>query len=189
MSEVLRFDIDLLPFIELRRVKEKERAARARKRTKVRNIKVRYPSVNTMYPINRHLGRKYLSPEGLLYKEYIDESLTDQGGVPPLWDSYDVSYIFYMTHDMLYTKRGELAEHDVSNFLKATEDALFEWLLESDKTTTSVHGYKRLTVNDPKLVILMSPSSETDDIYHREHIFDSYGLEVKREGNFPCKLR
>lgn len=174
---VVRFDIDLLPFIAERRVEEEKRAARARKRTKVRKIPVRYPSVNTMYPVDKRRGRKYLSKEGEMYKEYIDEKLSEQGK-PPNWDRYDVTYVFYMTHEMMYTKRGELLEQDVSNFLKATEDALFEWMLESDRTVMSVHGHKRLTVNDPKLVILASPSSESDAIYHREFKFDPYDLEV-----------
>lgn len=188
MLDVVRFDIPLLPFISQRCEEEKKRAARARKHNKVRRIPVRYPSVNTMYPIDKRRGRKYLSKEGEMYKEYIDVTLTSKGKVP-YWDHFDVTYVFYMTHDMMYTKRGELTEHDVSNFLKATEDALFEWMLESDKTVMSVHGHKRLTVNDPKLVILMSPSSESDTVYHRDLAFDPYDLEVGSEEDFSRKVR
>lgn len=141
-----------------------------------------------MYPIDKKRGRKYLSPEGELYKEYIDEVLTEQASRFPGWDFFDVSYVFYMTYEMLFLKNGELSEHDVSNFLKATEDALFDWMMESDKTVMSVHGHKRLTVNDPKLVILLSQSSECDKIYHREHVFDPYDLEVGSAGAFPRSL-
>lgn len=185
---VIRFDIDLLPFIARREDAEKKRAARARKHKKVRRISTRYPSVNTMYPIDRRRGRKYLSKEGELYKDYIDEELSKQSDSVPPWDRYDVSYVYYMTHEMMYTKEEELSEHDVSNFLKATEDALFDWLLESDRTVMSVHGHKRLTVNEPKLVVLMSPSSESDVIHHREYVFDPYDLEIGSAGAFSSSV-
>ncbi len=177
-----RADIALLPFIERRKDQEEKRAANARNHKKVRNIPIRYPSVNTMYPFSKRTGRKYLSPEGLLYKDYIYEELDKQFDNIPGWDQFDVSYVFYMTHEMMYKKDGDLSEHDVSNFLKATEDALFDWLLESDATVMSVHGHKRLTVNDPKIVILISPSSEADVIHHRGIRFDPYDLEVGSEG-------
>lgn len=187
MTEIIRFDIELIPFIVERQEEEEKRAARARKNTRVKKIPVRYPSVNTMYPVDKRRGRKYLSKEGEMYKEYIDQELTKQGK-PPYWGYFDVTYVFYMTHDMMYTKRGTLTEHDVSNFLKATEDALFEWMLESDKTVMSVHGHKRLTVNDPKLVILMSPSHDSDVVYHRDRVFDSYDLEVGSEESISKAL-
>lgn len=173
----LRFSIDLLPFIKIRQEHEVKRASRARKKTKVREIPLRFPSVNTMYPIARHRG-KYLSDEGRLYKEYIGEELDKIQFKIPHWHMYYVTYVFFMTHEMMYKKDGDLSEHDVSNFLKGTEDALFGWLLESDATVLDVHGSKRLTVNDPKLVILMSEAREGDPIFHQGRTYDPYELET-----------
>ena len=176
-----RADITLLPFIEKRKIAEVKRAANARKHKKIRGIPVRYPSVNTMYPFSKRTGRKYLSGEGEMYKEYIDEELTKQFDGIPDWDKFEVSYVFYMTDEMMFKKNGDLSEHDVSNFLKATEDALFDWLLESDGTVMSVHGHKRLTVNDPRIVILISPAIEVGTIHHQGIAFDPYDLEVESE--------
>lgn len=179
MSTVQRIDIPLLPFIEVRKDHEAKRAARARKRTKVKKITTRYPSVNTMYPVNKRTGSKYLSAEGELWRDYISEELDKQVTFSNVdWRCFDCTYVFYMTHEMMFTKAGEFSEHDVSNFLKGTEDALFNWLLESDARVTDVAGHKRLTVDDPKLVILISPASEDGPIYHREHCVDSYDLET-----------
>lgn len=188
--ETLRFDVPLLPFIERRKLQEAARALRARtpRGRRIKPVPVRYPSVNTMYPINKRIGRKYLSPEGELYKDYIYEALLQQSETYPSYHMYDISYVYFMTHDMMYTKGGELSEHDVSNFLKATEDALFDWLMESDRSVMSIHGHKRLTVNEPKIVILISESKENDLVFHRGESFDPYDLEVRGAKSFSDSL-
>jgi Holliday junction resolvase RusA-like endonuclease len=176
---IIQYSVDLLPFIQIRKEHEVERAAKARKRTKIKKISVRFPSVNTMYGFNRFSKRRFLSSEGKDYKEYLAKALDKSGkGVLPHCCKYDVTYLFFMTEEMLFKKNGDIAEHDVSNFLKATEDALFEWMMESDSAVMGVHGYKRLTVNDPKLVILISKSCETDVVYHNGNKFDPYDLEA-----------
>lgn len=180
-SKYIRYEIPLLPFIEKRKEDEIQRAANARKHKKVKSIPIRFPSVNTMYPINPRLKRKYPSKECETYKAHIDECL--MGFDFPQFNMYDVTYVFYMTHEMMFTKAGELSNNDVSNYLKGTEDALFDWMLESDKLVMTVRGCKRLTSNDPKVIILVSESDATDFIYHRDHVFDPYELET---AEVPC---
>lgn len=179
--EVLRFSFDLLPYIEERKAYEVLRASRARTRTKVKNIPIRFPSVNKMYPPNGRRPGRHLSDEGRIYKAYIAKCLDKSQFKIPSWDRYYVTYVFFMTHEMMFTKNGDVSEHDVSNFLKATEDALFEWLLESDATVLDVHGSKRLTVNDPKVVILMSEARDGDCVFHRGQAFDTFELETDEQ--------
>ena len=176
----VRLQFDLLPFIKRMQEHEVERASRARKdkRKRVKKIPIHFPSVNTMYPINRHAGRKYLSDEGRIYKEYISECLDNSSFKIPPWYGYNVTYVFYMTHDMMYTKSGDVSQHDVSNYLKGTEDALFEWILESDANVFDVHGSKRMTVDDPKVVILLSEGKDGDPVFHGGTRFDPYELEM-----------
>lgn len=179
---IRRYDILLPPFLELREEAEEIRALRARteKRKRIKKTPVRFCSVNTMYPVNRRTGRKYLSKEGELWKDYIfdvcdkaDEKAT------PLEDYYECSYIFYMLHEMIFTKGGELLErNDVTNFLKASEDGIFTYLDENDAQAVSVHGYKRLTVDVPKMVVLLSPADLLKDgIYHAGRYVDAYDFE------------
>lgn len=184
----LRFDVPLLPFIEKRQEHEIKRASRARtdRKKKVKLIKPRFPSTNTMYPV-RQAGGKYLSDEGRLWKDYVKETLDHQFSTYPPWDMYYVTYVFFMSPKMMYTKAGDLANHDVSNFLKGTEDAVFEWLVESDKQVTGIQGYKRVATLDPKLVVLISESTEKDVLFHREHVFAPEELELV-EKSFSSSL-
>ncbi len=85
-----------------------------------------------------------------------------------LYDAYECSYIYLMTQEMLYTKAGEFKEEDVSNFLKASEDAVFEYMLENDKNVVTIHGHKRLTLLDPLLVVLVSEGFIDDTVWHAE---------------------
>jgi len=179
---IKRYEIPLLPFIEKREEHEKIRASRARnpKKQKVKKIPIRFVSVNNMYPVSPFGRGKYLSDEGRLWKEYIKEMLEEQdNGVPFVFgeDFYEISYIFYMTHEMLYTKDDNLRKIDVSNMLKAAEDALFDYLLDDDSSVVSIHGHKRLTLEDPKAVFLVSPADITDGILHKEKTIDTYKLE------------
>lgn len=189
--EVEVFTILLRPFIIRLQEIEEIRASRARKNKRVKKIGDHFPSVNTMYPINRRTARKYLSPEGRAYKDYIQEELDKSLSASSRslqWELYDCTYVFYMTHEMLFTKDGNFAQHDVSNFLKATEDAVFDWLLESDAQVLGVHGFKKLTVDEPKLVGLISPSSEGAPIYHQGVTIDPYELETDA-GSIQTKIR
>ena len=165
---LLRFDIELLPFIALRQKSEEARALRARKRKKVRKIPLSYISTNRMWAVNKRTGTLYLSTEGEQWKQYVSDVLYEQSGSSTLFDGYDVTYVFYHTREMMYTRAGEIHEVDVSNYLKATEDALFEWLLESDAFVFDIKGYKRVIDKNPKLVILMSESNPRDVIHHRD---------------------
>ncbi len=162
-----------MPFFEERKKHEAIRASRARKHKKVKKIPYRFPSVNQMYPVNPRSRGKYLSDEGRIYKDHIYKSLgkIDVGDMF-IAEYYEVSYIFFMTYDMMFTEDHELRDVDVSNFLKATEDALFEYLMESDCRVIGIHGYKRVTLDEcPKLFILISSSALEDDIDHQGRIF------------------
>ncbi len=170
----LRYDIPLLPYIKIREEEEEKRAAKAIKpqTRKIRKIHLRYPSVNNMYPI-RNSGRgKRLSDEGRIFKEYVYDTmkaLDEARYVRPLrFESFECSYIYFMTHEMLFKNDGDLRKTDVSNYLKATEDAVFEFLLEDDSNVVSIHGYKRLTMDEPKLVVLISPDEATNGIHHSD---------------------
>ncbi len=183
MKYIRRYDIDLDPFIELRKRLEEIRALKATKNKKQKKIQRRFVSVNSMYPINRHAGCKYLSAEGLAYKDYIHEVL---GGLDEFFrfprfrtDAYESTYVFYMTYDMMFTKQGDFRDVDVTNMFKAAEDAVFEHLLESDKRVVSIHGYKRVTKTNPKLIVLLSPAKEGDSIHHAG--FDVSPVELEND--------
>ena len=170
MGDAITFTIELMPFVERLRENEVRRAAKARKtkRKRVKSVPIAFPSVNDAYGFNRFTHRRFLRDEGVIYKEYVEECLSKYPLSESLlqWTRYDTMYVFFMTSDMLYKNDGsELAEHDVSNFIKLTEDAVFEWLMESDATVVGVHAYKRLTVNSPKVVIIFSESSEVEPVY------------------------
>lgn len=183
MKQILRYDILLPPLIDRLQKAEYSRALKARKESKQKpkTITSHFVSVNSMYPISRGRGSKYLSTEGKVYKDYIDEMMgaTDAArSTTPIFDMYECSYVFYFSHEMMFNKDDSLKEKDVSNLLKAAEDAVFEYLLESDATVMSIHGYKRLTVGDPRLVVLLSPATMEDTIRHGGGEFDPYDLEV-----------
>lgn len=168
--------------MELRREQEKLRAARARKHTKVKKIPRRFVSVNKMYPIDRRRGRKYLSPEGSLFKEYLYETMLAQDANRAIGSAtyYDCHYVFFMDHEMLF-KKGDVLdedkEKDVSNLLKATEDGVFEYLLENDCLATDVHGHKRLTLDEPKVVVLLSPSDIAGPLWIHGQRIDCHEFE------------
>jgi len=169
------YEIPLLPYFKEREAHEVVRASNARKHKNVKKIVHRFPSINNMYPINRRSGSKYLSTEGRLYKDYIYSKLLEadeEFGEILTTQYYEVSYICFMSHLMMFTKEGELREVDVSNILKSTEDAFFEYLLESDSRVLSTHIYKREAL-EPRLVILASPADFCEPIYHRGRIYST----------------
>lgn len=178
MNSLTTYPVPLLPYLQRREEHEIARASRARSRTKVKSIPKRFATVNHMYPVNRRTGGKYLSDEGRIYKEYIQDVLTDTGIIPPPFENYECGYVFFMSHDMLYTKHQELQEIDVSNMLKAAEDALFEFLMENDCLVASIHGYKRLTLAEPKLVVLLTEGDCTGPVYFAGQAFDTAALEA-----------
>lgn len=166
---VRRYDIELDPFVAKREVAEDIRVAKARKRTRRKRINRSFVSVNRMYPINRFAGTKYLSPEGAAYKDYIADVMGEMdellGPTKLSSDGYEVTYVFFMTHDMMFTKAGDFRDVDVSNMLKAAEDAVFDFILEKDSTVVSIHGHKRVA-EFPKLVVLLSYGTADSDISH-----------------------
>jgi len=168
-----RYDIPLLPLVDILQEEEVKRAARARKerRKKVKKIPCRYLSVNRMYAVIPKTSQRRLSKEGKLFKEYIGEQmkLIDEArdwGVTT-FEFFDCTYVFFMTPSMFFYKNGDAKTEDVSNFLKGTEDAVFDHLLEDDKYVVSIHGHKRLCDGPPKLVVLVSEASYTDSIWHQ----------------------
>lgn len=162
MYESRSYSIPLLPFLVIREEEEEKRAARARtpRTRKIKKIPKRFVSVNTMYPIHPHTRRKRLSDEGRLYKDYIYKCMEEQERTQaPSFEYYDCTYTFFMTDDMILTKDGDLAKkHDVSNLIKAAEDAVFDYLLDDDSRVLSVHGHKQLTASDPRLVVTLKPT-------------------------------
>ena len=168
---ILCYEIPLLPFFKILEANEVTRAAGARKHKKVKKITHRFPSVNRIYQSNRFSGRRFLSTEGKLYKDYIYDVLdqSDAKIVPDLY--FEVSYIFFMTQEMMFKKDGDLRDVDVSNMLKAAEDALFEYLQESDSSVLSTHAYK-LLASKPKLVILLSGAEIREAIFHQTGVYE-----------------
>jgi len=171
------YSIPLLPYLKLREEAEVIRASRARTKTKVKKIPARFVSVNDMYPINRFGHGVRLSDEGRIYKAYIYDELAKQVGDAPSFEYYDCTYVFYMTHEMMFTGDDEMRRIDVSNMLKAAEDAVFEFLLEDDSKVLSIHGFKRLTLEDPRLVVTVSMAQLGDPITVSGGFANSYELE------------
>ncbi len=188
-----RFDIDLLPLIEILQEAEGLRASRARsdKRKKVKTVPCRFVSVNRMYPVNPRTHGKYLSTEGRHYKEYIVDKLNEAAldDIRFLFKatSFEVSYVFMMTDSMMFTKDRVFREVDVTNMFKAVEDAVFDFLMESDATVLDVHGYKRVTAGDPKVIILISPQELQGTIYHQGKIVAFEELMIDEEV-FQCSI-
>lgn len=181
-NTMIRYDIYLDPFLSKREEYEEVRASRARseKTRKIRKVQRRFVSVNNMYPISRG-GGKRLSAEGRIYKEYISEVMRAVDEVREtslkLCDYYTCCYVFFMTQDMLFYKNGELRRVDVSNMLKAAEDAVFEHMLEDDSLVVSISGHKRLTVEEPKLTVLIEKGDVAGPIDFCGCRFDTSSLE------------
>jgi len=184
---MILYYVPLLPYIERLRDYEVKRAERGRspRTRKVRNIPVRFVSVNRMYPIHPHARTKRLSKEGEIFKDYVYEcmELHDKSMCRclPTCDLYECTYVYYLTQSMLFTKSGDLRQEDVSNFLKATEDAVFDYLLEDDSQVLGISGYKRMTVGDPALVIMLSASDLDDPVKVSGDSFDPYHLLSEAE--------
>lgn len=167
------YTISLEPYFSRRGDEEKKRAARARsdKRKKVKKIPRRICSVNNMYPINPRTKSKYLSAEGRIFKEYIVECLEEQdlvnGNHVPPYDLYLCTYIYYMTREMLLLKNGDMKKTDVTNYLKATEDAIFSHFMGDDSLVVDVSGHKRLVEHNPRIVILVSEGISLEEpVFH-----------------------
>jgi len=172
------YNIQFEEYFKRREEQEKLRASRARTRTKINKIPVRFPSVNNMYPINRTGSGKRISAEGRVFKNYIYDELDRQDNGSPFFATYyECSYIYYHTNEMLFYKNGEPKKVDVSNYLKATEDAVFDYLMENDSLVTAIHGYKRLIqASLPRLVVIVSEARLDDCICHGVDIFDTEEL-------------
>lgn len=157
---VRAYKIPFRDYFTRREQHEQRRASRARtpKGRVVRSIPKRFITVNHMYASARKSGTRFLSAEGKIYKEYISDRMAelDRERPPLVLDTYEVAYVFFMTYEMMYTKHGDLRKVDVGNMLKATEDAVFEYLLAEDSTVLGIHGYKTLTIDEePKLLVLL----------------------------------
>lgn len=123
-------------------------------------IKVdKIPSVNSLYAYNPRTKSKYLTKEGKLYKErlkqqlqlqtinlsnqFIDDSVNlIKNGIVSEKDfkkkmiAYDLHVIFFLNSGML--------SRDTSNLIKATEDALFEYLDMNDSRVFHISSEKIL---------------------------------------------
>ena len=69
---------------------------------------------------------------------------------------YSCVYVFGFSNEMLYYKNGNLREVDVSNCIKVTEDAVFQYLSEDDSQVIDVSAYKAKT-DRPQLTVILSP--------------------------------
>ena len=123
-------------------------------------IKVdRIPSVNSLYAYNPKTKAKYLTKEGSLYKErlkqqlqlktvnlsnqFIDDSikLIEKNVVTE--KDFKNKSIAYDLHIIFYLNSG-LLSRDTSNLIKATEDAIFEYLSLNDNRVCHISSEKIL---------------------------------------------
>lgn len=123
-------------------------------------IKVdKIPSVNSLYSYNPKTKSKYLTKEGRLYKERLKQSLQYkttnlsnqfindstsliENGLATEKDfrnkmiAYDLHVIFFLNSGIL--------TRDTSNLIKATEDAIFEYLGINDSRVFHISSEKIL---------------------------------------------
>lgn len=162
MNKTYRYDIELLPFIEIWQEYENRRAANARnpKKAKARNIKPKFMSLNMMYPTSFNTGGRHKTKEGELYSDYITTEMKkiDSEYVPfELGNEYLVSIVFYETYPMIYNKSGGVLNKDIDNQVKPVIDAMFKYRDENDCKVASATGVRVLTDMEPKMVILLTP--------------------------------
>lgn len=139
-------------------------------------------SLNSMYSTNRG-GHRFLVNHARVYKEFIKECLEfgDYGkGGPPIWDFYTVTMIFLFPAMVLkgrgpavFFQNENLQPKDVTNYFKAVEDSLADYLGRDDRHNIDIHGYKRIALDGKsRIVIYVSPQRLDKPIYHNNQIVE-----------------
>jgi Holliday junction resolvase RusA-like endonuclease len=105
------------------------------------------PSVNRLYGINPHPGRRYLGKEG---KEFCHEvrRIAVAAGVRPL--SCDVVFFVYAFRPR---KCG-----DLSNLFKNLEDSLEGILYDNDRQIVEHHAYRYDDKDNPRVEVVVRPA-------------------------------